>query len=134
MDWIEILNKVFNICIFPLIGILTVFLVQIIKTKIEDIKAQSQNELMNKYIDLLGQTITDCVIATNQTYVNALKDENVFDAEAQKEAFRRTYEAVMGILSDDAVEYLEAVYGDLSEYITQKIEAEVNKNRRELNG
>ena len=31
------------------------------------------NEKANKYIALVSQTITDCVIATNQTYVEALK-------------------------------------------------------------
>ena len=78
---------------------------------------------------MLAETITECVIATNQTYVNALKDKNAFDLDAQKEAFKRTYEAVMSILSEDAIHYLENIYGDLNAYITGKIEAEVNKNK-----
>jgi hypothetical protein len=32
-------------------------------------------------------TITNCVIATNQTYVNSLKEQGKFDEAAQKEAF-----------------------------------------------
>lgn len=129
MDWLDILNKIFTVVIFPLLGVLTLYLVQIIRTKIEDIKAHSENEVTKKYIDLLGQTITDCVIATNQTYVNSLKEQNIFDLAAQTEAFNRTYEAIMAILSEDAVVYLENIYGDLEEYIAQRIEAEVNKNR-----
>lgn len=31
---------------------------------------------------MLGNTIETCVIATNQTYVNALKDKNAFTPEA----------------------------------------------------
>ena len=78
---------------------------------------------------MLDKTITDCVIATNQTYVEALKDKDAFTAEAQKEAFNKTYNAVLAILSDDAKEYLTNAFGDLEAYIKSKIEAEVNMNK-----
>ena len=52
-----------------------------------------------------------------------------FDAEAQKEAFLLTSNAVIEILSDDAKIYLTAAVGDLNTYITKKIEAEVNINK-----
>ena len=35
-------------------------------------------------------TVIDCVIATNQTYVDALKAEGKFDADAHREAFKKT--------------------------------------------
>jgi hypothetical protein len=57
-------------------------------------------------MDMLTDTIINCVIATNQTYVEALKNKNAFDAEAQKEAFERTYRAVLDILSKEAYEQL----------------------------
>jgi hypothetical protein len=77
----------------------------------------------------LSDTIISCVIATNQTYVNALKDKNMFDAAAQKEAFTRTYDAVMSILSIDAVKFLNGAVGDLDAYIRKTIEAQVNLNK-----
>lgn len=132
MDWIKIFNEIFSMFIVPLLGLLTIYLVKIIRTKIENIKAKYNNELANKYISLLTDTICNCVIATNQTYVDALKNENIFDEEAQKEAFKRTYEAIIAILSDDAKKYLESIYGDLSKYIEECIEAEVNKNKTEV--
>ena len=64
-----------------------------------------------------------------QTYVEALKKDNAFTAEAQKEAFNQTFNAVMAVLTDDAKEYLTTVYGDLNAYITTKIEAEVKLNK-----
>ena len=48
---------------------------------------------------------------------------------AQKVAFQKTYDAVIAILSDDAKEYLTNVYGDLTVFITNMIEAEVNRNK-----
>jgi hypothetical protein len=83
-------------------------------------------------MDMLETTIVDCVIATNQTYTEALKKQNAFTAEAQKEAFAKTYNAVMAILSQDAVDYLTAFVGDLDLFIKQKIEAEVSENKKEL--
>ena len=35
----------------------------------------------------------------------------------------------MAVLSSEAKEYLAAAYGDLTSYITNKIEAEVNMNK-----
>jgi hypothetical protein len=129
MNWLEMLYQILEVCVIPLLGILTVYAVKFIKVKSDEIKTKADNELADKYIDLLSTTISDCVIATNQTYVEALKKENAFTAEAQKKAFELTYDAVLEVLSDDAIIYLTSIYGDLSKYITAKIEAEVNLNK-----
>lgn len=129
MNWLEMLYQILEVCVIPLLGILTVYAVKFIKVKSDEIKTKADNELADKYIDLLSTTISDCVIATNQTYVEALKKENAFTVEAQRKAFELTYDAVLEVLSDDAVIYLTSIYGDLSKYITAKIEAEVNLNK-----
>lgn len=129
MDYVELISQIFEVCIIPLLGILTTFIVSYLKKKTEEITATTDNELMDKYLNMLTTTITDCVIATNQTYVESLKQQGKFDLEAQKEAFNLTCTAVMEILSDDAKEYLTNAFGDLEEYIIQKIEAEVNSNK-----
>ena len=102
MDYVELLKQVFEVCIIPLLGILTTFLIVFINKKAQELKATTDNELYHKYIDMLEQTVINCVIATNQTYVDSLKAQGRFDAEAQKEAFNRTYNQVMLILADDA--------------------------------
>lgn len=129
MDWMEMLNEIFRLCIVPLLAVLTTYLVNYIKAKSGEIAKNSESELEAKYMVMLAETIADCVLATNQTYVEALKDKNAFTEEAQKEAFKQTYEAVLNVLSDDAKEYLTNAYGDLTIYLTQKIEAEVNRNK-----
>jgi hypothetical protein len=78
---------------------------------------------------MLLDTISTCVAATNQTYVESLKQQGKFDAEAQKIAFESTYEEVFKVLTDEAKIYLANVYGDLSLYIQQKIEAEVKSQK-----
>ena len=129
MDTLKLLQEIFEVCIIPLLGILTSYIVVFVRKKIESLKQTSENELFWKYLDMLQETVVDCVIATNQTYVEALKKKNAFDVEAQKEAFAMTYNAVVAILAEDAQEYLDNVIGDLSGYIEKLIEAEVNKNK-----
>ena len=129
MDTVTLMQQIVNICIFPLLGVLTTYLITFIKNKTESLKKETDNELYKKYMGQLSDTIISCVIATNQTYVNALKDKNMFDAAAQKEAFTRTYDAVMSILSIDAVKFLNGAVGDLDAYIRKTIEAQVNLNK-----
>ena len=132
MDYMEMLQKIFEVCIIPLLGVLTTYLVLFIKQKSKELQETTDNELYKKYIELLQDTIVHCVIATNQTYVEALKDKNAFDKEAQEHAFKMTYDAVMAILTDDAKVYLSNVFGDLETYITKLIEAEVNLNKNSI--
>ena len=121
----EILQQIFELCVIPLLGILTTYLVKLIRKKNEELDAKVSKEVSKKYIDMLADTITDCVISTNQTYVDALKSANAFDKEAQKKAFELTYNKIMNVLTEDAKEYLTTIYGDLEIYITTKIESEV---------
>ena len=121
----EFIAQIFEVCIIPLLGVLTAFIIKWINAKSDEIKNKNENNLYEKYINMLTQIITDCVIATNQTYVNTLKNQNNFDKQAQQKAFQMTYEAVLNILSEEAKEYLQNAIGDLNDYIIQKIEAEV---------
>lgn len=129
MDWLDLLFQIFEVCIIPLLGVLTAFIIKFIQTKEAEINAKHDNEILQKYTSMLSETIVECVLATNQTYVETLKKEGSFDGEAQKIAFQKTYESVMAVLSAEAKEYLSAAYGDLSTYIANKIEAEVKLNK-----
>jgi hypothetical protein len=74
---------------------------------------------------MLNDTIANAVLATTQTYVESLKKQNKFDEEAQKIAFKQTYEAVMKVLTAEAMKYITESVGDLETYVTNQIEAQV---------
>lgn len=124
-----ILQQIFELCIVPLLGIITTYIVSYIRAKINELKTNNSNETLVKYLNMLSTTVIECVIATNQTYVDNLKGQNAFTEEAQKIAFQKTYDAVIAILSDDAKNYLTNIYGDLTVFIMNMIEAEVNRNK-----
>lgn len=101
------------------------FLTYINKKK-QALQQEIDNELVTKYMDMLEKTISDCVTATNQTFVETLKKKGAFTKEAQAEAFSLTFNNVMTILNKDCYEYLQNITSDVEKYITNKIEAEVN--------
>lgn len=136
MEWSILINEIFQVCLIPLLGVLTTYLVKYIQVKAEEIQLKNKerenfehSEKLNKYIAMLADTITQCVIATNQTYVETLKKEGKFDLEAQQIAFQKTLLAVQATLTAEAKQYLTEFYGDLNIYITSAIEAAVNNNK-----
>lgn len=120
-------EQIMEYIILPLIGLLLSFGIAYINQKRKEAMVNTENAKADKYINLVTDTIINCVLATQQTYVDTLKKEGRFDKEAQETALENTYQAVMDILSEDAKMYLTELYGDYSGYIIQLIESEVHR-------
>ena len=126
MNWSEMITNIFQVCLIPLLGILTKYLVSFIIMKSKELQDKTDNEKAQKYMQMATETITSCVIATNQTYVESLKAQGKFDKEAQEIAFNKTLEAVLTLLNDEVKDYLTEAFGDLNAYLNTQIEAAVN--------
>ena len=124
-----LLYQIFELCIIPLLGILTKYVIDYLNAKKIESNVAVENEIANKYNEMIIDTVIKCVTATNQTYVNALKESGTFNKAAQQEAFNRTMNSILAILSDDAKEYIEEITNDTTVYLTQLIEAEVNNRK-----
>lgn len=129
MDWMDVLQQIFELIVFPVLSIGGIYLTYLISVKIKELKQKTNDDIAKKYLDMLNDTISSAVLATTQTYVEALKNKGEFDLEAQKIAFQQTYDAVMKVLTAEAVKYITESVGDLETYVTNKIEAEVNLNK-----
>lgn len=129
MDFQEIIKVIMEVVVIPLLPLLAAYLIKLIQAKKEQFIADNDNQIYHKYMNMLAETISKCVVATNQTYVDALKQKNEFTVEAQKEAFVLTYNAVLDILSKDAKDYLVNAVGDFQQYLNKAIEAEVKWNK-----
>ena len=119
MDFSNITETIFKLCIIPILGILTKWLISFIQGKINEANAKTDNELAQKYLTMFGNTVTQCVLATNQTYVEALKKEGKFDLEAQKKAFEMTKDAIIMILQGEVLDYISEIISDLDTYIDE---------------
>ena len=129
MDFKTVLPIIFEVVIIPLLAALTTIAVKWLNAKANEIKAKTDNAVLKKYIDMLNETISTAVIAVNQTYVDSLKEQDIFTQEAQQEAFNRVLETVKSSLTEDAVIYLNEAIGDLESYIKNKIEEQVKINK-----
>ena len=129
MDWLNLLYDICKLCLIPLVCTLTAYGIKWLRAKETEALDKVDSDMGDKYISLLFDTITTCVSATSQTYVDSLKAQNKFDAEAQKIAFEKSYNAVMTTLSEEAKQYLSIIYGDLTAFIKTKIEAEVKTQK-----
>ena len=129
MEWNEIISTLLYAIITGAFGVLTTIATIWIKQKMGIAKQNAKTEEGKKYLGMLEETIVNCVLTTNQTYVSNLKKDNMFDAEAQKNAFKMTYDSVMSVLSADAMKFLNETYNDVPKLIESMIEAQVNKNK-----
>lgn len=129
MDWLKVANEVCQTLLPLVLMALSLTLISYINNKLEEGKKKSDSDVTDKYLTMLQDTIEDAVLATTQTYVEALKNQNMFDEEAQKHAFKLTYDAIMKVLTDDAKKYIESAVGDLETYITNKIESTVKLSK-----
>lgn len=129
MDWSAYLDMIIKLVVIPLLGVLSTFLVKFIQKKSDEAIARTDSEVLARYIRMVQDTVSMCVVATNQTFVDVLKNKGAFTKEAAEEAFRRTKDAVLDILSQDAIEYLTTAVGDLDVYLDSLIEAQVKVNK-----
>lgn len=126
MELATLVPVLFQVVLIPLLAILTKYITTLIQMKINELTETKNDKTFTKYVTMLQDTVINCVITTNQTYVDTLKTQGKFDAEAQKIAFQKTYDSVMKILTEDAVKYLNEALGDFDAYVNMLIEAQVN--------
>lgn len=117
----EIMQIVFSalgVLVTGLVGWLTTYLTKLLSQKIKD------KNLAN-WLTQITEIILNAVKVTYQVYVEALKDKNMFDAEAQKEALERAYKMVLSQLTEDAKNFIKENYGDIETWIKTQIESAI---------
>lgn len=128
--FIQFLPAIFEIIIFPLLAVITGFIVNFISLKSKEIRLKIDNDTINRYVERIENIITKCVVATNQTYVDTLKEQNAFDQQAQEKALQETYSAVTALLSQEILNYLNEIFGDSRKYLLIQIEAKVHEMKK----
>lgn len=114
------------------IPVCAAFLVQFLRRKSAQIGAQTDSLEVKELLDEVTDAVTTAVTYTSQTYVDALKKNGIFDTDAQKAALQKSLDKAISLLSESARSALAEIYGDLNEYLTSKIEAEVRNQKTAL--
>lgn len=127
------LNAALTGLIIAIAPILATFLANVLRLQAKKIKEENkgtQQEQLNKYIDLATGTIIDVVKAVAQTTVDTLKKNGKFTKEKQEEAFNTAKKEIISILSEDAKKALQEAYGDVNAWLETRIEAEVKNLKK----
>lgn len=111
------------------VPVITAYFVKLIRKWAAYAETDSDNIKKQEYLKEIADAIADAVSATSQTYVDALKAAGTFTKEAQKEAAQKALTACMASISPAAQAFIEAAYGDIREYLTTRIEAEVRNQK-----
>lgn len=125
----EFLTELLIAVIAAAVPVLTAYGVSLLKKIAAKAEASTDDIKVKGYIKEIAEAISDAVAATSQTYVDALKQAGEFTKEAQAEAAKKALTACMASISPAAQRFIEAAYGDLKEYLANKIEAEVRKQK-----
>lgn len=125
----EFLKGIFFAMATAVLPVLTAYTVAFIRKVGDNAAANAESVKAKTYITEAAEAIAAAVAATNQTYVDALKKAGTFDAAAQKEAAQKALEACLASISPAAQSFIETAYGDIREYLTTRIEAEVRKQK-----
>ena len=121
-----LLQEIFFTCLLPLIGILCSYGIAFMQKKVKEMQVNANNDLFNKYSDMLMGIVETCVIATNQTYVDELKEQGRFGPDEHDVAYHKTFDAIKALLTEEMQKVLTEVYTDLDFYISQLIQEQVN--------
>lgn len=124
MNWEDLLTYIIQTLCGLAITVGIPFLFTLLRKKIKD-------EKLARLISRVENIVSKTVILINQTYVDALKEEGLFDKEAQKAAFEMCKEKVLAMLNDETIVAIAETFGDYEEWIRTLIEAYVRDNKLE---
>lgn len=127
----ELLLDLLLAVITAAVPVLTTYAVSYINKAKEKAVASTEDTKRQGYIKEIADAISDAVSATSQTYVDALKQAGKFTKEAQEEAAKKALASCIASISPAATDFIEDAYGDIKEYLANKIEAEVRKQKNE---
>ena len=95
---------------------------------IEFIAAKTNDIKVQRLVREIGSAVSDAVAAMNQTYVNDLQTAGTFKEAEQKEALMKAVSAALKSMSSDAQDYIKSNFGDTTQYLENRIEAQIDAN------
>ena len=130
MVMLEVLQNVLYAVIAAAVPVITGFVCRWLASLYESNKTKVKNEKAQAALRQVADMIVAAVETTTSTYVKQLKADNLFDADAQKKAFDKTFEAVQKQLTEESAKIIAETYGDVETYLTNKIEQFVEELKK----
>ena len=118
MDWAEIGTQI----ILGITGVLITGLGTLITFLINK---YVKNDQLKRILSSLNETVRNAVSEVYQTYVEALKDANMFTDAAQKKALEKALVIIKNNLPADVMAWVKENYTDIDSYFKSLVEAAI---------
>lgn len=118
MNWNEIFTQLILGIVGVLISGLGIYVTYLINKWVKD---QELKDMMNS----LNEIVKNAVLEVYQTYVQELKDKDIFDKEAQKIALEHALKIIKENIPEKVETWLKTNITNYQEYLKGLIEAQI---------
>ncbi len=125
----DILNIALMLVMIVVAPLLTSYVIPYLKKAVEN----SIGSTNAQFLAEIAQVVADAVSATSQIFVDAHKQDGTFGEYEQREAATMALESCLNSLSPKCKEYINKEYSNLTEFLRNKIEAEVRRQKISYN-
>lgn len=117
------------VAIIAIIPVVTTNLIKFINVKMNKAKQETTSASEEKMLSSIEQLITDSVNYVSQTFVDTLKASDDFGLDKQKTALKLALDNIESTLSDECKEFIMQNYGDMTTWLTTKIESTIKQSK-----
>ena len=122
MSWNEVIMYIINTLFKIIISVAIPYGFNLIRQKMK-------NDVQKKYLNMFEKMVRDAVDRVQQTYVENLKAEDMFNEEAQKHAFEMVKNDVLNMMNAEMKDVVMEAVGDFETYIANLIESQVYNSK-----
>ena len=121
--WMDVLVQVIEMLVGLVITAGIPYLFALLRSKVQNSKAQA-------YLYRAEDYLTAAVTMVNQTFVEQLKKDGVFDADAQAQAFQMAMDSWLEMMNEEMKLIITEEVGNFDAWAKTIIEAKVNELKK----
>lgn len=129
MTFNEFIQQLMYLVITGILPFVTVYFANFVKSIIQKNKDNIESEQVQNLIDYAGEAISVAVMTVSQTYVDTMKRQGKFDAEAQAIAKQMAIDKAKELISREMKSAIESVYTNFDAYLDNYIETVVRESK-----
>lgn len=122
IEWGQVFSTILYSLLSTAVPILTVQLYRYLAAKRKQIWGDMYDTDIQRGVDDAIDAVYTAVAQTNQTYVDSLKDQNLFSLENHKIAFDKSMSTAKTLFTEAAEHAITTLYGSVENWLTAKIE------------
>lgn len=125
----EFLSALLQAVLIAAVPVLSAFAAKGFVALAKYLGVKMENATLAKYGQEIAQAVATAVTYVSQTYVDELKKSGTFTQENQKIAIEKALEVAKQQLTQQALDFISTAYGDITQYLTSLLEAEVRNQK-----